>query len=142
MGLDMSLYGELFLFDMSSEQIKIRHAMPEIDLSPKYVVFKAIYWRKANQIHRWFVENVQDGTDDCGTYNVTTEQLGALLQIARIALDTRDPSILPTQEGFFFGNTDYDEDYWKDIDYTVKSLEKILNDNTLRDLEFKYHSSW
>ena len=24
------------------------------------------YWRKANQIHRWFVENVQDGVDNCG----------------------------------------------------------------------------
>jgi hypothetical protein len=22
------------------------------------------YWRKANAIHRWFVEHVQDGNDD------------------------------------------------------------------------------
>ena len=23
-------------------------------------------WRKANAIHKWFVDNVQDGVDDCG----------------------------------------------------------------------------
>jgi len=26
------------------------------------------YWRKANQIHNWFVENVKDGVDNCGNY--------------------------------------------------------------------------
>ncbi len=37
------------------------------------------YWRKANQIHHWFVETVQAGNDDCGLYAVSREQLGALL---------------------------------------------------------------
>ena len=32
-------------------------------------------WRKANHIHKWFVDNVQDGVDDCETYEVTKEQL-------------------------------------------------------------------
>ena len=36
------------------------------------------YWRKANQIHRWFVENVQKGIDDCGYYRVSLKQLLAL----------------------------------------------------------------
>ena len=44
------------------------------------------YWRKANQIHRWFVENVQDGTDDCGEYEVSKEQLEELLDICREVL--------------------------------------------------------
>lgn len=38
------------------------------------------YWRKANAIHRWFVENVQDGIDDCGCYEVSKEQLEELLE--------------------------------------------------------------
>ena len=37
------------------------------------------YWRKANAIHRWFVENVQDGKDDCDYYEVSKEQLEELL---------------------------------------------------------------
>lgn len=41
------------------------------------------YWRKANQIHNWFVENVQDGIDDCGTYEVTEKQLVNLLNTCK-----------------------------------------------------------
>lgn len=38
------------------------------------------YWRKANQIHNWFVEHVQDGEDDCCYHNeVTKEVLEELL---------------------------------------------------------------
>lgn len=37
------------------------------------------YWRKANQVHKWFVDHVQDGEDDCGNYEVTQEQLEDLL---------------------------------------------------------------
>lgn len=36
------------------------------------------YWRKANHIHRWFVENVQFGQDDCREYEVTINQLWEL----------------------------------------------------------------
>jgi hypothetical protein len=43
-----------------------------------YVRATVGYWRKANQIHKWFVDNVQDGKDDCGTYYVRPSQLEAL----------------------------------------------------------------
>ena len=39
------------------------------------------YWRKANAIHNWFVNNVQEGVDDCGYYKVTRDQLKELLRI-------------------------------------------------------------
>ena len=39
------------------------------------------YWRKANQIHYWFVKNIQDGKDDCGFYPVTKEKLQKLLDL-------------------------------------------------------------
>ena len=45
------------------------------------------YWRKANQIHNWFVENVQGGEDDCGTYPVSKEQLEELLEKCEYVLD-------------------------------------------------------
>lgn len=44
------------------------------------------YWRKANQIHNWFVNNVQDGEDDCGTYEVTKDQFVDLLDICEEVL--------------------------------------------------------
>jgi hypothetical protein len=38
-----------------------------------------MYWRKANHIHKWFVDNVQDGNDDQREYRVGWDQLEALL---------------------------------------------------------------
>lgn len=32
------------------------------------------YWRKANQIHNWFVEHIQDGVDDCNYHREVTEE--------------------------------------------------------------------
>lgn len=40
-----------------------------------------MYWRKANAVHKWFVDNVQGGEDDCGYYLVTKEQLEQLKEI-------------------------------------------------------------
>lgn len=42
------------------------------------------YWRKANHIHNWFVENIQDGEDDCDYHReVTKEDLEELLNICK-----------------------------------------------------------
>lgn len=46
------------------------------------------YWRKANAIHRWFVENVQNGNDDCDYYPVTFDQLAALLDVCERVVNT------------------------------------------------------
>src|SRR5579862_181220 len=42
---------------------------------------QVMYWRKANHIHKWFVDNVQDGKDDCNGYDVSQDQLAELLQV-------------------------------------------------------------
>ncbi len=34
--------------------------------------------------------------------------------------------LLPTQDGFFFGNTGYDQFYWNDLEYTKNAIEAIL----------------
>jgi hypothetical protein len=41
------------------------------------------YWRKANQVHAWFVKNVQNGIDECQESKVTREQLQELLAICK-----------------------------------------------------------
>ena len=48
------------------------------------------YWRKANQIHNWFVQNVQKGNDDCDSYEVTKEQLERLLSICKEVINKTD----------------------------------------------------
>ncbi len=48
-----------------------------------YIEERLGYWRKANAIHRWFVNNVQNGEDDCGTYYVDIEKMEELLGICK-----------------------------------------------------------
>ena len=102
------------------------------------------YWRKANAIHRWFVENVQNGEDDCGRYPVSREQLEELLEICKdIKNYTEDPeTLLPTQDGFFFGSTEYDEYYYEDIDRTIEILERVLAETDFDNYQITYHASW
>ena len=101
-----------------------------------------IYWRKANAIHRWFVVNVQDYKDDCEIYPVSKEKLEKLLYTCKEVLNdyTKARELLPTQEGFFFGSTLYDDDYFDDIIFTMNNLIKILNRKDLKNLY--YCSSW
>ena len=40
-------------------------------------------WRKANHIHKWFVDNVCGGVDDCEPYEVEDYQLEDLLAICK-----------------------------------------------------------
>jgi hypothetical protein len=49
--------------------------------------------------------------------------------------------LLPVQEGFFFGNYEYNEYYFSDIQDTIDQLESILKD-VPADWELKYQSSW
>lgn len=127
----------------------------------------AIYWRKANQIHRWFVENVQYGEDDCRAYEVNVEQLIELrnacekvINASKLvpgthvngyingnpnienALVIEDPTVamelLPNGGGFFFGSQEYDEWYLDDLKRTMSGIDAIL-DNVER---YKQHSTY
>ena len=99
------------------------------------------YWRKANQIHHWFVENVQDGVDNCGEYAVSKAELEELLDLCKQVQSDHSQAeeLLPSASGFFFGETDYDEWYYKDIDHTIQILEEALSDTTA---DYYYSSSW
>ena len=152
MGLDMYLYKknyirnhEMYKPENRDEVIVITGGEVNKKIKPKrvtYVVEEIGYWRKANHIHRWFVENVQDGNDDCKDYYVSRELLENLLEDCKqVKSDpTLAETLLPTQSGFFFGGTDYDEYYYKDIEDTIQILEEALSDEYADN--FEYSSSW
>jgi hypothetical protein len=100
------------------------------------------YWRKSNQIHGWFVENVQKGVDDCGEYVVSLDQLKALKGLCEAVLEDKDRAgeLLPSRQGFFFGSYCYDEMYFSDIADTIEILDKCIENS--EDIEFIYQSSW
>ena len=100
------------------------------------------YWRKANAIHKWFVDNVQEGTDDCGNYYVSRERLQELRDTCERVLrwEGLANEQLPTTSGFFFGGTDYDEYYRRDLEQTIKIIDDCLLLPDSWDIE--YRSSW
>ena len=105
------------------------------------IEFPMGYWRKANQIHNWFVLNVQDGDDNCGSYYVSRENLEELKDLCVQVL--ADPELaedlLPTSSGFFFGSTEYDSGYASDLKNTIEIIDRCLSS---RFSGFEYSSSW
>ena len=135
MGLDMFLYGIEYHSEYDEEDEAFGN-------KSYYVLTEEIYWRKANQIHNWFVENVQNGIDNCAMYYVSQTSLMELKEICEKVLENESLAslLLPTQSGFFFGSTDYDEFYFEDLKYTVEAIDRILKEN--RYDWYKYMSSW
>lgn len=157
MGLDMSLRRVWYLHSIDEEKVKKKFA--EI-LSingvtgakigrVSTITEEKIYWRKVNSIHNWFVQNVQEGEDDCGDYEVSLEKLESLRDIVKKVLEDHSSasSLLPTTDGFFFGSTEYDEDYFEELQYTKEELDKLFEEEEkLNDgdtwYSYNYTSSW
>ena len=156
MGLDMYLNAKRYLSKYFNEEdgkraAEIAELFPELanrkgrwgDDSPvKEIRVEAGYWRKANQIHKWFVDNVQGGTDDCGNYYVDREQLEELKKLCEQVLQFRHLATdkLPPQSGFFFGSDKIDEYYWQDLEQTIQIINDCLE--LPQGWDFEYHSSW
>jgi hypothetical protein len=151
MGLDM------FIFKRNGEDCEDYEEYEEV-----------AYWRKANQIHHWFVTNVQDGYDDCDEYKIDRHDVEALLDIVTPLVEKAEKIIgkplaeydwweeetnpfkslaqvaednLPGCVGFFFGDNEYDSKYFFQLWDTKRQLEKVLEewDDTA---EYTYSSSW
>ena len=51
-------------------------------------------------------------------------------------------SQLPTQQGFFFGGTEYDESYFDGVQDTIEILKKVLEETDFEESVITYQSSW
>lgn len=119
----------------------------------KHIVFRSIWeeigrWRKANHIHKWFVDHVQGGEDNCEKYEVTKDDLLKLKDTCEkvLNLEWKTPKrlekILPTQGGFFFGGTEYDEYYFSDVEATIEIINKVLETTDFEKELVVYEASW
>jgi hypothetical protein len=200
MGLDMYLYAEIYQsvkFNKNAEDCAGDATLKHLEYDGKYtyagggvrIQIPIAYWRKANAIHKYFVDINkkrnkdeflggwfsfvgQEGyesnkelfdriinrmSDDCSPIYLEREDLEKLLAICEeITAPNEDTSelikywtiervkeLLPTQGGFFFGSTDYDEWYFDDIKNTVKKIKKVLTDfDEKSHVDFYYRASW
>ena len=144
MGLDMYLSAKRYIWSRETElSEKVAELLPAVgNRRVKEIAVEAMYWRKANAIHKWFVDNVQEGVDNCEKYYVSREALEQLLALIRQALADRDPALLLPSAGFFFGSTEVDQFYWDMLSRTEEQLQSALDDFVGTEWEFEYESSW
>lgn len=161
MGLDMYLRRRIFLnnYPKKSSVTVTAYGRSEDSEAETFtlegttsIVQDGMYWRKANAIHQWFVDNVQEGEDNCRAYEVSFDQLLELKDTCKKVLDcpALASDILAPQGGFFFGSTEVDECYFNDLKDTVSFIEE---EEERREKEFpkgdgiwgvyyEYQSSW
>ena len=162
MGLDMYLTARQYIWTGEDElQTQIKEVVKPFmaEWEPKEVSFRVGYWRKANQIHDWFVKNVQDNEDDCKEYYVERGKLTELYQVVCEVLESRNTEVaaekLSPAAGFFFGSTEIDEWYWQDLEDTKRMLQPLIDAYNEADklgdkshthpiykYDFYYQSSW
>lgn len=117
---------------------------------------KVGYLRKANAIHCFFVQECQDGIDECQYSMVTKDKLEDLLERCKRAMKLKKiylndgiikdgeglETFLPTSSGFFFGGTEFDEWYFQDVAETKKLITKVLKETDFDKQVILYRSSW
>ena len=173
MGLDMYLSKKTYVknWNHSSDDEKFTISIQkggkkfkDIDISRiTYIEEEVMYWRKANHIHEWFINNSEMSY-------VTGESLLELLDLCRTVRDMIGKSkkvtkvgnnwdgqdvtietyeceeevmeLLPTSEGFFFGSYEIDDIYLRKVVETIECIEGLMNEEGEIEGEFIYQASW
>ena len=135
MGLDMYLTARKTVKDISPDALEdIIGTACKYNYSKLLIELEVGYWRKCHAIHDWFVEAVQDGSDNCGEYWVEETLLHTLyescwaVKIGEIRFDD------------VFDDSDLVRDQYEQIDLTIEILENVLTLGFEWDLY--YSSSW
>lgn len=158
MGLDMYLHKKTYVKNWDHMALEERHEItvlkdgkPASHIDPKricYIIEEVGYWRKANAIHKWFVDNVQNGVDECQESYLELDKLIELKGLCEQVLANHElaPKLLPSQSGFFFDTTDYDDWYFKDLENTVEIVNALQQEIEPKkgylQGDLYYRSSW
>jgi len=168
MGLDMYLEGSRFISafrPLPEEQalsiaVKEGLGLPDCAKPLSSIETEIMTWRKANAIHKWFVDNCQKGVDKCQRTEIKLVQLEELHSVLEQLLgqDGHSPAydvklaaeLLPPCAGFFFGSTEIDAGYWEDVETTHHRIgqwiDYIKKDNQKTGVssfwDLFYRASW
>jgi hypothetical protein len=166
MGLDHYLYKKTYVKNwahMSTEElhnitVKLGGKKRK-DIKPERIttiVETVAQWRKFNSLHKWFLDNCQDGEDNCKEHYVQNKKLVELLELLKQVIQLKPSEdeelsnenieklneLFPTHSGFFFGGTEYDEYYFSDVENTINILEELFKEDPDGENDYYYDSSW
>lgn len=149
MGLDMYIYEQQYISKTSWNEEKENQTYDALAAAlgitgkvegsfPSIIVkVKVGYFRKFNALHRWIVENVADGVDECQPIPLDPEVLEECLRVLEeVQADpSKEADLLPPGYGFFFGEDRIDRD---DLDRAVRLFRRLLGSKD----DIIYQASW
>ena len=99
------------------------------------------YLRKANSLQGYFVGKYH--IENLEYHKISNEDAKDILsRVTQVLNDiSLAPKLFPSCEGFFYGNTGYDEWYIDDLKSIQKIFSKILEEWNDKEYEF-YYQSW
>lgn len=104
------------------------------------------YFRKFNALHSYIVKTFADGVDNCQDiilYKEDVEQIKKVLDdVLEANTEEKAKELLPTQSGFFFGGTDYDEFYFEDVKDAADLMQNFLDNFDFEKYQLVYRASW
>lgn len=161
MGLDMYLNKKRYVGYVNNTEVEVTYTGWNNEVTTShyknvnYIIQEVGYWRKANQIHKWFVDNCCNGEDDCSPHYFPFEKLLELKELCQKVLNAMNSEhltdgekaeiceeLLPTCTGFFFGTYEYDDWYKKDLEQTVQIIENVEKDFDKCNDSLYYEASW
>lgn len=103
------------------------------------------FFRKYNFLISFFEEYYGVEVENLRDLPITKEGIKELIDRCNKVLDnhTLAPELLPTKAGFFFGDTQYNEYYYKDVnDCLTKCLEILPEFDNLESNEYIVFQVW
>ena len=110
-----------------------------------FIEEELMYWRKANHIHKYFVDHCGGGEDNCQDIYISDDMIIELVNRLKKVIKAKDDKVsaelLPTGSGFFFGSIEYDEYYYQECERTLNELSDLLDNGDIEGSTF-YQASW
>ena len=110
-------------------------------------IYQIGYFRKFNALHSYIVKTFADGIDNCQDIILYKEDVEQIKKVLDEVLNAHQQvekakELLPTQSGFFFGGTDYDEYYFEDVKDAADLMQNFLDNFDFESYQLVYQASW
>ena len=105
------------------------------------------YFRKFNALHSYIVKTFANGVDNCQDVLLYKEDVEKIKKVLDDVLNVHQQAekakeILPTQSGYFFGGTDYDEFYFNEVKVAADLMQNLLDNFDFESYQLVYRASW